>query len=377
MKPTRLARSALPDRRHGRICANAADSGMLVIVVTHDLGLAARFADTVSGAVGRKDWSRRARPAEALSEKSHQGCVPDQRLSRGISARGRGSCRGLEYEKAISSFLSAAMVCAGIAMAGNGRGDRRVAAHRVDERLHRPIAADLGGPGANPRSSAAIRATGFNHGGWRCAPIPHPVRAAPKIYLCSGPMSWSRACSTKRSTRELLKEKGLHLAEFGVSAFRSTRSRTRSARWARSCSIRIRAGRRKITKLDAAICARRAQGGRATGATGCCRCPRRGWVSGSESLLSSLLTETGLFNAAGELGVASGGFRLAGGDRESKAGFYCGGPRAGDTAEDDGRGPSCCIPRSSGSIRRRNAIVIPDRLTVCGGRHAGGTRWTC
>src|SRR5260370_7167377 len=35
---------------------------------------------------------------------------------------------------------------------------------------------------------------------------------------------------------------------------------------------------------------------------------RRGWVAGSNSLVSSLLAETGLSNAAGDLGVGAGGF---------------------------------------------------------------------
>jgi iron complex transport system ATP-binding protein len=46
---------------------NAADGGMLVIVVTHDLGLAARFADTVLVLSEGKLVSQGA-PAEALSE---------------------------------------------------------------------------------------------------------------------------------------------------------------------------------------------------------------------------------------------------------------------------------------------------------------------
>ena len=62
----------------------------------------------------------------------------------------------------------------------------------------------------------------------------------------------------------------------------------------------------EIARLDAAI-ARARQAVRAQ-ALPVLPLSRRGWVSGSDSLLSSLLTETGLFNAAGELGVAFGGF---------------------------------------------------------------------
>ena len=46
----------------------SADKGVLVIVVTHDLGLAARFADTVLVLSDGRLVSRGA-PAEALSEK--------------------------------------------------------------------------------------------------------------------------------------------------------------------------------------------------------------------------------------------------------------------------------------------------------------------
>jgi len=45
----------------------AADSGVLVIVVTHDLGLAARFADTVL-VLSQGRLASQGEPAEALSE---------------------------------------------------------------------------------------------------------------------------------------------------------------------------------------------------------------------------------------------------------------------------------------------------------------------
>ena len=70
-----------------------ADSGVLVIVVTHDLGLAARFADHVLVLREGRLVSQGA-PAEALSEAGDGGRVPDQRLSRGIPARGRDRAVG-------------------------------------------------------------------------------------------------------------------------------------------------------------------------------------------------------------------------------------------------------------------------------------------
>ena len=71
----------------------AVDKGALVIVVTHDLGLAARFADTVLVLSEGRLVSQGA-PAEALSRAGDGGRVPDQRLSRRISARGRDRALG-------------------------------------------------------------------------------------------------------------------------------------------------------------------------------------------------------------------------------------------------------------------------------------------
>jgi iron complex transport system substrate-binding protein len=92
---------------------------------------------------------------------------------------------------------------------------------------------------------------------------------------------------------------------------------------------------------------------------------RRGWVSGSESLLSSLLTETGLFNVANELGVALGGFASLEAIVNLKPDFIVVSD-AGDTAEDDGRA-FLLHPALAHLYPPAKRIVIPDRLTVCGG----------
>jgi iron complex transport system substrate-binding protein len=92
---------------------------------------------------------------------------------------------------------------------------------------------------------------------------------------------------------------------------------------------------------------------------------RRGWVSGRDSLVSSLLAETGLNNAAGDLGVGTGGFASLEAVVNAKPDFLLVSD-AGDRAEDDGRAfllhPA--LERFYPPARR---IVIPDRLTVCGG----------
>jgi iron complex transport system substrate-binding protein len=92
---------------------------------------------------------------------------------------------------------------------------------------------------------------------------------------------------------------------------------------------------------------------------------RRGWVSGSDSLLSSLLTETGLFNAAGDLGVAFGGFASLEAIVNLKPDFIVVSDSA-DHAEDDGRA-FLLHPALERFYPPSRRIVVPDRMTVCGG----------
>ena len=71
----------------------AADRGVLVIVVTHDLGLAARFADTVL-VLSRRPPGRAGRAGRRAVGAGDGGRVPDQRLPRRIPARGRDRALG-------------------------------------------------------------------------------------------------------------------------------------------------------------------------------------------------------------------------------------------------------------------------------------------
>jgi iron complex transport system substrate-binding protein len=165
----------------------------------------------------------------------------------------------------------------------------------------------------------------------------------------------------KRSTRELLKQKGLHLAEFGVP--RSLGDVKDQIRWMGEITQHPDRATAEIAKLDAAIT--RARQAVAHKRYRVLLLSRRGWVSGSESLLSSLLTETGLFNAAGELGVAFGGFASLEAIVNLKPDFILV-SNAGDTAEDDGRA-FLLHPALEYFYPPSKRIVVPDRLTVCGG----------
>jgi iron complex transport system substrate-binding protein len=165
----------------------------------------------------------------------------------------------------------------------------------------------------------------------------------------------------KRSTRELLKENGLHLAEFAVP--RNLEEAEAQIRQMGDISGHPDRATAEIATLDAAMT--RARLVVADKQYSVLPLSRRGWVSGSDSLVSSLLTETGLFNAAGDLGVAFGGYASLEAIVNLKPDFILV-SEAGDRAEDDGRAfllhPA--LERFYPPTRR---IVIPERLTVCGG----------
>lgn len=165
----------------------------------------------------------------------------------------------------------------------------------------------------------------------------------------------------KRSTRELLKQNGLRLVELAVPRnLEEVKAQIRQMGEITGHPDRAAAA---IARLDAALArARQAGAGKHYRVL---PLARRGFVAGSDSLISSLLTETGLINAAGDLGAASGGFASLEAIVSARPDFLVV-SEAGDRAEDEGRAfllhPA--LERFYPSQRR---IVIPERLTVCGG----------
>jgi iron complex transport system substrate-binding protein len=165
----------------------------------------------------------------------------------------------------------------------------------------------------------------------------------------------------KRSTRELLKEHGLHVAEFALPQTLD------------QAKIQIREmgeivghpdrATREIARLDAAIA--RARQMVVDRHFSVLPLSRRGWVSGRDSFVSSLMSEAGLFNAAGDLGNGMGGFASLEAIVNLKPDFLLV-SQAGDHAGDDGQAfllhPA--LERFYPPARR---IVIPERLTECGG----------
>ena len=108
----------------------------------------------------------------------------------------------------------------------------------------------------------------------------------------------------KRATRELLKAKGLRLAELAVP--RTLDEARQQIREAGDITGHPERAAVEIARLDAALArARRAVSERHYRVL---PLSRRGWVAGSDSFVGSLLGETGLRSAAGDLGFSFGGF---------------------------------------------------------------------
>jgi len=89
---------------------------------------------------------------------------------------------------------------------------------------------------------------------------------------------------------------------------------------------------------------------------------RGGWVIGSDSLISSLLAETGLFNAAGDLGITFGGFASLEAIVNLKPDLIVV-SEAGDRAEDDGRA-FLLHPALERFYPPSRRIIIPERYAA-------------
>ncbi|NOJ44144.1 ABC transporter substrate-binding protein [Bradyrhizobium australiense] len=165
----------------------------------------------------------------------------------------------------------------------------------------------------------------------------------------------------KRSTRELLKAKGLHLAELAVPRnLDEARAQIREVGDMTGHPDRADA---EIARLDAALArARRAAAERHYRVL---PLSRRGWVAGSDSFVGSLLSEVGLRSAAGDLGFSFGGFASLEAIVNLRPDFIVV-SQAGNYARDDGQA-FLVHPALQRFYPPEKRIVIPERLTECGG----------
>jgi iron complex transport system substrate-binding protein len=166
---------------------------------------------------------------------------------------------------------------------------------------------------------------------------------------------------TKRATRELLKDKGLRVVEFDA-----VRSLDDAKRQMLQMGELLGHGDRALAenvRLDAAIARTRAAASRMRYRV--LALSRRGWVSGGDSLTSSMLAATGLSNAAAELGLRLGGF-------VSLEQIVANRPDLilvttdSTVAEDQGRA-FLLHPAIEKLYPPSKRLVVPEQLTVCGG----------
>jgi iron complex transport system substrate-binding protein len=164
----------------------------------------------------------------------------------------------------------------------------------------------------------------------------------------------------KRSTRELLREKGVHLAEFAVPrTLDDVKAQIREMGDIVGHPDRAAA---EIARLDAALA--RARQAVADRHYRVLPLSRRGWVAGSDGFVGSLLSETGLFNAATDLGLRFGGFASLETIVSLRPDFILV-SQAGDHAGDDGEA-FLLHPALERFYPPKKRIVIPARLTECG-----------
>jgi iron complex transport system substrate-binding protein len=166
---------------------------------------------------------------------------------------------------------------------------------------------------------------------------------------------------TKRATREFLKQQGLHVIEFDVAQTVDD-VRAQIVRMGEIVGHPERAAA-QLERLDAAVARARAIASRTRYRV--LALSRRGWVAGAGSLITSLLNATGLANAAGELGVASGGFVSLEQIVSRKPDLLLVSEESG-FAEDQGRA-FLLHPALETLYPPEKRLVVPEQLTVCGG----------
>ena len=176
---------------------------------------------------------------------------------------------------------------------------------------------------------------------------------------------------TKRATRELLKEKGLRVVEF--DAARSLDDVKKQIRQMGDLVQHPDRAAAEIKRLDTAIAHAREVVSRTSYRV--LALSRRGWVSGGDSLTSSLLATVGLSNAATDLGYKLGGFASLEAIVSLKPDFLLV-SNAGDFAEDEGTGlhaasgarallsgsKAPCDPGKAYGMRRSELSEALDRL---------------
>jgi iron complex transport system substrate-binding protein len=166
---------------------------------------------------------------------------------------------------------------------------------------------------------------------------------------------------TKRATRELLKQQGLRVEEFdAVLSIEETEAQIRRMGEVVGHSDRAAA---QIAGIDAALA--RARDAVARRPFRVLEVSRRGWISGRQSLITSMLSAIGLANGANDFGFDYGGYASLESIISARPDFLLL-SRGGDVAEDEGSA-FLLHPALERLYPPSKRMIIPERLTVCGG----------
>ncbi|WP_439923903.1 ABC transporter substrate-binding protein [Nitrobacter sp. JJSN] len=165
----------------------------------------------------------------------------------------------------------------------------------------------------------------------------------------------------KRTTRELLKQQGMRIAEFDIAkSIDDVKGQIRRMGDLVGHPDRAEA---QVARLDAAIA--RAREAVARKSYRVLALSRRGWVSGDDSVTGALLSITGLSNAASGIDISSGGFAKLETIVADRPDFILI-SEGRDVAEDEGSA-LLLHPALEKLYPPSRRIVIPEDFTVCGG----------
>lgn len=166
---------------------------------------------------------------------------------------------------------------------------------------------------------------------------------------------------SKRETRAFLKARNVPMEEFDT-ALSIAETRRQITRFGEITGNTAKAAER-LGEIDAALAELRA----AAAATRLTILPlsRRAWVSGRESLVSDLLKEAGLTNAAADLGFRFGGFAHLETIVKLRPDAVL---LTRDGIEPEDQGEALLLhPALRHLFPPERRLVIPESLTVCGG----------
>jgi iron complex transport system substrate-binding protein len=166
---------------------------------------------------------------------------------------------------------------------------------------------------------------------------------------------------TKRTTREFIRARNVPLEEFDT-VLTLAETKRQITRFGEITGAVGKAAER-VAELDAAAAALKAAA--LSSHLRVLPLSRRGWVSGRETLISDLLRQAGLVNAADDLGLSAGGFlTLEGIVKLRPDAILISSDRS--SAEDQGSA-MLLHPVLQELFPPERRIILSERLTVCAG----------